>query len=104
LYRPPDDEQFTFSKQVEDNLSEINYKEKVCILLVFLTCYNYFFRATPQLVENVYMAVVTQPYFGKFLNINYMFWPLIEWAIIRLKQEITEKITLDNMNIHQVST
>jgi hypothetical protein len=33
---------------------------------------------------------------------NYMFRPLIEWAIIRLKQEIKEKITQDNINIHHV--
>jgi hypothetical protein len=43
------------------------------------------------------MTVVTQLYLGKFLKINYMFRPLIEWTIIRLKQEITEKITQDNM-------
>jgi hypothetical protein len=35
--------------------------------------------------------------FGKISEINYMFRPLLEWAIIRLKQEITEKITQDNM-------
>jgi hypothetical protein len=28
------------------------------------------------------------PIFGKISEINYMFRPLIEWAIIRLKQEI----------------
>jgi hypothetical protein len=32
------------------------------------------------------MAVVTQLYLGKFPESNYMFRPLIEWAIIRLKQ------------------
>jgi hypothetical protein len=43
----------------------------------------------PNLVENeCVMAVVTEVYLGKFLKINYMFRPLTEWAIIRLKQEI----------------
>jgi hypothetical protein len=49
------------------------------------------------LVENeCVMAVVTQLYLGKFLKINYMFRPLIMWALIRLKQEIIEKITQDS--------
>jgi hypothetical protein len=50
------------------------------------------------LVENnCVMTVVTQLYLGKYPENNYMFRPLVEWAIIRLKQEITEKITDDNM-------
>jgi hypothetical protein len=37
--------------------------------------------------------------FGKIPENNYMFQPLIEWAIIRLKPEITEKIIC---NIHHL--
>jgi hypothetical protein len=55
-------------------------------------------------VENeCVMTVVTQLYLGKPPENNYMFRPLIEWAIIRLKQENKgEKSHKITCNIHHV--
>jgi hypothetical protein len=45
------------------------------------------------------MSVVTQLYFQIFEEINYMFWPFLGWAIIRLRLEYRRKLIHYNVEI-----
>jgi hypothetical protein len=50
------------------------------------------------------MSVVTQLYFQIVEEINYMFRPFSEWAIIRLRLEYRRKLIYYNVNIKNVGT